>query len=224
MPPTHVFQSEINDRREAEHDHEKLQHFRVNRRSQAAFQDINQNNAGANQQAEIVIPAKKLAEQFRQRVHRNARRENRHYGEGDGVQSADAFVKTHLQILRHRARLGAVIKGHHEHREENHRRNRADPVKVRGGDAVFRAAGGHADKFKRAEIGRDEGQAGHPRRNRARRREKIRRRFHVTRQHPADADDKGDIGQQNGVVNFVEMHWFHKVWRRIYRFLEAVSN
>jgi hypothetical protein len=42
--------------------------------------------------------------------------------------------------------------------------NRADPVKMRGHDAVLRAGRAHADHFLRAEIGGEEGQAGDPHR------------------------------------------------------------
>ena len=169
QPPT-SFKAEINHRREAEHDHEELQHLGVNGRGQAAFQNINQHDAGADRtgRSDNSSPASwlsSLASAFMEMPEANT------------VMTAKAmafkpmhrFVKPHLQIFRHRARLGAVIKRHHEHGEKDHRRNGADPVKVRGGDAVFGAAGGHADQFQRAEIGGDERQAGHPRRNRARR-------------------------------------------------------
>ena len=75
---------------------------------------------------------------------------------------ANPFVEAHLQIFRHRARLGAVVKRHHEHGQEDHGGNRADPVEMRGGDAVFGAAGRHADEFQRAEIGGNKGQTGDP--------------------------------------------------------------
>ena len=200
QPPT-SFKSEIYHRRKAEHDHEKLQHLGVNGRGQAAFQNVNQHDAGADEQGEVIIPAQQLVEQLGQRVHGNAGGKHGHDGEADGIQSHHRFIEPHLQIFRHGPRLGAVIKRHHKHGEKDHRRNRADPIEVRGGDAIFRAAGGHADQFQRAEIGGNEGQSGHPRWNRARGREKIRRTFHVTGQRPADADDKADIGQQNGVIN-----------------------
>ena len=68
-----------------------------------------------------------------------------------------------------------------------------------------------ADQFERAKICRDECQSGHPRRNGTRGREKVRRRLHVARQHPADADDKGDVGQQNGVIYPGEVNGLHRI-------------
>ena len=46
----------------------------------------------------------------------------------------------------------------------------------------------------------------------ARGREEVRRRFHVTRQHPADANDETDVGEENSVVYPVEMDGFHSVY------------
>ena len=148
-------------------------------------------------------------QQLGQRVHRNAGSENRHHRERQRIEAAHALVKAHLEIFRHRARLGAVIKRHHEHGQKHHRRNGADPIKMRGGNAVFRAAGRHADQFQRAEVGGHERQAGHPRRNRTPRQEEIRRRFHVASQREADADDKHRVGKQDGVINPGQMNWLH---------------
>ena len=49
----------------------------------------------------------------------------------------------------------SVIKRHHEDANEDHRGNRAHPIEMAGHDSVFRAGGGHADDFLRAEIGRE---------------------------------------------------------------------
>ena len=137
--------------------------------------------------------------------------------------AAHPFVKAHFEIFRHGARLGAVIKRHHEHRQKDHRRNRADPVEMRGGDAVFRAAGGHADEFQRAEVGGDERQPGHPGRNRTAGRQKVRRGFHVTRQRPADADDKRDVRDQNCVIYPRQVNWLHNECRSFYTFSWELS-
>ena len=212
MPTADIFQAEINHRREAKNNHEELQNFRVNRRGESAFQNIEQHDAGTDEQRDIVIPTEQRVEQFRQRVHGNAGSENRHHGECDGVKRADAFVKTHFQIFRNGTRLGAVIKWHHEHREKDHRRNCANPIKVRGADAVFCAARRHADEFERAEVCRYKRESRDPRWNRAGGRQKVRRRFHVARELPADADDKGNVGDQNEIVYLGEMDGLHRVW------------
>ena len=69
-----------------------------------------------------------------------------------------------------------------------------------GGDAIFGAAGGHADQFQRAEVGRDEGQAGDPGRDGAAGGEEVRGGLHVARQGEADADDETDINEEDGVI------------------------
>ena len=66
--------------------------------------------------------------------------------------------KRSLQVLGHRARPRAVIERHHEHADEHHRRDRADPVEVAGRDAVLGAGRGHADHFLRAQVRGEEGQ------------------------------------------------------------------
>src|SRR5208282_3587810 len=129
-PAADVLQSKINHGRETEYDHEELQHLRVNGRGQAAFQNVNQHDAGADKQGNVIIPTQQLIKQFGQRVHRNAGGEHRHDGKTNGVQSHHRFVKPHLQIFRHGPSLGAVVKRHHKHGEKDHRGNGANPVKV----------------------------------------------------------------------------------------------
>ena len=78
------------------------------------------------------------------------------------VEGARLFVEAQLQVFGHGARAAAVVERHHEHAHEQHRGNRADPVEVRRHDAVLGAGSRHADQFLRAEVGREEGQAGDP--------------------------------------------------------------
>ncbi len=111
-------------------------------------------------------------------VHRDARGENRHDGEGDGVETARFFVETQTQVFWHGARAGAVVKRHHEDADEDHRRNRADPVKMRSGDSVLRSGSAHADNFLRAEVRGHEREPGNPCGNSTPGKEKVRARFH----------------------------------------------
>ena len=98
----------------------------------------------------LIVPAEDRVEQQRQRVHRDARREDRHDGERHRVEAARLLVEAQLQVLRHRARLRAVVERHHEDADEHHRRDRADPVEMAGHDAVLGARGRHADDLLRA--------------------------------------------------------------------------
>ena len=100
----------------------------------------------------------------------------------------------------HRARARAVVERHHEDAEEDHRRNRADPVEVAGRDAVLRARRRHADDFLRAEVGRDERQPADPRRDRAPRLKERRARRRPLLQRDADAEDEGEVDQHQQPV------------------------
>ena len=78
IPAADVSETEINDRRETEDDHEKLEHFGVNRRGQSAFQHINQHHRRTNPETHIVVPAEQQMQQTGQAIHGNTRREHRH--------------------------------------------------------------------------------------------------------------------------------------------------
>ena len=97
----------------------------------------------------------------------------------DGVERARFFVKAKAEIFGNGARAGAVVERHHENADENHRGNRANPIKMTGGDSIFRAAGGHADNFLRAEIRGNKCEAANPCGKGASGKEKIGAGFHV---------------------------------------------
>ncbi len=73
-----------------------------------------------------------------------------------------SLVEAQTKIFGHRAGPRAVVEGHHEDPEKDHSRDRPDPVKMAGRDAVFCARGGHPDHFLRAEVGRQECQPANP--------------------------------------------------------------
>ncbi len=77
-------------------------------------------------------------------------------------------------------------------------------------DAVFRAGGGHADDLLRAEIGREKRQAGDPGGNQSSGKKKIRACAHVAFQHKANAEDEGEIDDQNGAVDQTEVNGLHR--------------
>ncbi len=78
------------------------------------------------------------------------------------AEAARALAEAQLQIAGHRVGLGDVVERHHDDAEEEHRGNRADPVPVRGEDAVLVGGAGPAHEFERSEVGADEAQAGDP--------------------------------------------------------------
>jgi hypothetical protein len=125
---------------------------------------------------------------------------------------AKTVITANVSELRQRTRSSKRslrYSGHHEHGQKDHGRDGADPVEMSGGNAVFGAAGRHANQFQRAEVGCHERKTGHPRRNRTPGEEEVRRRFHVAPEGEADADDKACVRKQDGVVNPGEMNRLH---------------
>ena len=75
---------------------------------------------------------------------------------GPDGQPTSAFAKAQLQVARNGVGLGDVIEGHHHDAEKEHRRNRADPVPVRGQDAVLVRGTSPSHQLQRAKVGGDE--------------------------------------------------------------------
>ena len=67
-----------------------------------------------------------------------------------GVQRAGLFVEAEFEVFGDAARAAAVIERHHEDADEQHGGHRADPVKVRGHDAVLGSGRAHSDHLLRA--------------------------------------------------------------------------
>ena len=72
------------------------------------------------------------------------------------------FTETQFQISRHRVRLRNVVEGHHHQREEQHCGDGADPIPVRGQNAVLIGRSGPAHQFQRAQVCRQEAQSRDP--------------------------------------------------------------
>ena len=140
-------------------------------------------------------------QQLGQRVHRDARGENRHHGKRHRVEATGPLVEAQFEVFRNRARFRSVIKRHHEDPQKDHGRDGAEPVEVAGRDAILRSAGSHADQFESAQVGGDEGQAGDPRRDGAPRQEEVGAGLHVTLQRETDSHHKCHVNQHDGIVD-----------------------
>ena len=81
--------------------------------------------------------------------------------------------------------------------DEDHRGHRANPVKVRGHDAVLRARCAHPDHFLRAQIGRQKRQAGDPDRHVMAGRQKLARRGDGLAQPPPDANHEAEVERED---------------------------
>ena len=115
------------------------------------------------------------------------------------------FVEAHPQKLGDASDLRAVVERHHHDAEEDHRRNGADPVVMRGRDAVLRAVGGHTQDLESAEVRRDEREAGDPGGHCAAGQQEVEAGADAAPRQPADPENREEIAAEDEVVEPVEV-------------------
>ena len=157
----------------------------------------------------MKVPTQDEIEQQGHGIHRNPGRKNRHDGETDGIQSACLLVKAQLEIFGDGPRLRSVIKRHHKNGHENHRWNRAYPVKMAGHDSILGPGCGHSDYLLGAEIGGEKREPGDPGWNQATGQKKIRARAHVPLEHEPDAKNEHEIDDEDGHIDQIESNRLH---------------
>ena len=202
-PAADVVQPDQREREQRGEDDEELQHLVVDRRGEAAERDVGEHDRGGDDDPEQDRPAQQQLEHERQRVQVHARDQHGGERERQRVEQVRRAVEAQAQVLRHAAHLRAVVERHHHDPEEDHRRDRADPVVVHGRVAELRAVGGHAEDLERAEVGRDEREAGDPGGQRAAREEVVEARLDVALGREADAEHGDEVEEQDQVVRDV---------------------
>ena len=90
--------------------------------------------------------------------------------------------------------------------EEQHRRDGADPIPVRRQDSVLIGGGRPAHQFERAEVGREEAEAGNPGRHLAAGHEEVFAGARLAFQVPADGQYQGKIESDNHHVDGGQVH------------------
>ena len=173
----------------------------VMRPTQTAEVDISKHDCCRRPDAHIERPSQHQFQQPSQRIQRDAGRKQRHRRKRNGVEGARLLVEAQLEILGNGARLRPVVKRHHEHAHEHHRRHCAHPIEVAGGHAIFGAGRRHADHLLRAQVGGQKGEAGDPRGNRATREKEVLARALCLLQPPADAEDEAKVDREDRVVD-----------------------
>ena len=139
-----------------------MHHFVDDGRKQTSQGDIDPDGRGGNQNAEVNVPTKNDLHHDGHGEHVDPAHQHSHGCERQGGEQPRSLAVAKLQVSGYRVRLRHVIKGDHHNAEEQHRRNRADPVPVRGQHAVLISRSRPAQQFERAQVGGDETQAGHP--------------------------------------------------------------
>lgn len=128
---------------------------------------------------------------------------SRRDGEGDGVDEVGPGAEAPEHELRDRPHLRAVVEGHHDDAEEEHRRDGSHPEVVDRRQAVLRAVGRHAHDLDGAEVGRDERQTRHPRRQRPAGQEEVDRVGDGASGGEPDAHDEREVQRDDEVVDDV---------------------
>src|SRR6185437_7798417 len=92
----------------------------------------------------------------------------------------------------------------HEQADEQHGRYRAQPIEVHRHDAVFGPRSAHPDHLLRSQVRGNERKAGDPYGNRAAGRQKVFTGGNLALDEPADAQNKGEVESEDGVIDWCE--------------------
>ena len=113
----------------------------------------------------------------------------------------DGSPKRSLQVARHRVGLGDVIERDHHDRQEQHGGDRADPIPVRGENAVLIGSAGPAHQFERTEVGGQEAEARDPGGHLAAGQEKVLAGLGEALQVEADSEDGNEVQNNDGEID-----------------------
>jgi hypothetical protein len=152
------------ERQQGGDDHEELQDLVVDRRGQAAERGVGEDDARCSDRRDEERPAQQRVDDVGQQEEVDSGDEHLGDREAERVDQVRTGAEAAAHVLRDAAHLGAVVERHHHHAEEQHGGHGADPEVVHGRQAVLRAVGRHAHDLDRTQVGRDEREAGHPRR------------------------------------------------------------
>ena len=161
-PATSLDEAEDGDEHGSRPDEDELEDFVDDGRAQPAEHDVDGDRDGADPHGEVDVPAEDDLHDDGHGVHVDAGHEDGHEGEADAGEAARSLAEAELQIAGDGVRLGDVVEGHHHNAEEEHGWDGADPVPVRGEDAVLVGRSGPAHQLQRAEVGGDEAEARDP--------------------------------------------------------------
>ena len=186
-PTTNAVQTNDGQRGECGDDDEELQHLVIDGGRKSAQGDIGQHDDAGHEERYPHLPAQQGLHDGGQQVQVHAGNQQLGHGEGNRIDQVRGIAKTLAHKLRHRAHLGAVVERHHHNAQKDHGRDGADPEVVHGLEAILHAIGGHTDDFHRAQVGRDEGQSGHPGGQSAAGEEEVDGARHAGLSGPADA-------------------------------------
>src|SRR5580698_8765365 len=147
-PATDFDQTQNRHQQRTQPDEQELQDFIEDRGTQAAERYVKSDSNRRNPDAEVQVPAEYHLHHDGHRIHIDAAHQNGHKGEADGRERAGSVTVAQMQIAGHRMRLRDVVEGHHDDAEEEHGRNRTNPIPVRGEDAILISRSGPSHQFQ----------------------------------------------------------------------------
>src|SRR5215469_18653579 len=103
-------------------------------------------------------------------------------------------------------RFGDVVERHHHQRQEEHRRDRANPVPVRCQDAVLIGGGCPPHEFQRSQVRREKAETGYPCRHLTAGHEEIFAGVGLSLQIPADGKYKREVKSDNHHIHRGKVH------------------
>ena len=110
-----------------------------------------------------------------------------------------------MQVAGDGVGLRDVVEGHHDDAEEEHRRDGADPVPVRGQDAVLVGRAGPAHQLERAQVGGDEAEARDPGRHLTAGEEEVLAGVGLALGVKADEDHQREVKRKNQNIDRGQM-------------------
>ena len=144
-------------------DEDELQNLIEDGGAQAAERDIGGHRQRRDDDGEVQIPAENDLHHFSHGEHVHAAHEHGHEGKRKRRRRCCApCAVAKLEVAGHGVGFADVVEGHHHHAQEEHGGDGADPIPVRGQNAVLVGRAGPAHEFQRAQIGGDKAQAGDP--------------------------------------------------------------
>ena len=200
-PAADPVQADDDERQQRGDDDEELQHLVVDRRRQATEGDVRQHDQRGDDERDPQRPAEQRVHDRAEQVEVDAGDEQLRDREGDGVDQVRLGAEPPEHELGDRAHLRAVVERHHHDTEEEHRRDGADPEVVHRRDADLGAVGRHPHDLDGAEVGRDERQTRHPRRQRAPRQEEVERVGDRPAGDQPDAEHEHEVHREDEVVD-----------------------
>lgn len=168
-----IVQDEEYERRQAENDKCKLDHFVVHRGGEAAQRDVEEDYGGCGQRGLCEAPTEKGAQYLRERVEANARNENHHDAATDNIQGSSSFVEPQFKEFRYGQCTAPHVDRHHAEGEEEHGGYSADPIKMQGFSTILRTGGDDSDNLERSTVGSEKSDCGHHGGQRASRMEEL---------------------------------------------------